>query len=91
MNKVSIPITERARKYGYIFWPAALDEKMQEFFQDVSTVNLVFQGAEHGEKNVDWAHRRISIGWRWTRNLPHDVSDFVLTWKDKKTVSVLCR
>lgn len=91
MTKLEIPLTERSRKYGYIFWPKVLDGQVEGFFKDATTVNLVFNNAEHGKKNIDWKHRRISIGWRWTRRLPEKVKVFVLTWKDEKTVNVVCR
>jgi hypothetical protein len=91
MDKLLIPITGRSRQYGYIFWFKAIDSKVKGFLGDAVSVGVVFEGADHGVKNVDWKNRRISIGWRWTRQIPQKLNEFELTWKDKQTVSVKCR
>lgn len=91
MKKLSIPISERSRKYGYLYWPFRMDEEVKKFFEDASTVHLVFNGTPHGEKNIDWKYRRISIGARWTRTLPKSLATFVLTWKDTNTINITCR
>jgi hypothetical protein len=91
MKKLLIPLGDRARKYGYIYWPYKMDEEVKSFLGETSTVNLVFNGAPHGEKNIDWKYRRISVGARWTRDLPKTLSCFVLTLKEHNTLNVECR
>jgi hypothetical protein len=91
MDKLAIPIKERSRKYGYIYWPYKMDKVVKDFLQDALTFKLVFNGAPLGAKNVDWKYRRISVGWRWTRSLPQNLDTFVLIWKDKNTINVTCR
>jgi hypothetical protein len=91
MSSISIPIAERSRKYGYIYWTSDLDVPVKNFLGDVSAVKLYFEGADHGKKKVDWQYRRISVGPRWTRKIPQGLSKFVLTWKDNRVLSVICR
>lgn len=91
MSALQIPITERARKYGYIYWPASMDAQIVEFLQSKKAVTIVYEGAEHGKKNVDWPHRRISIGYRWTRSISEEADWFVLSWDNSKRLKVTCR
>ncbi len=90
MKTLEIPILERSRKYGYIYWSKNLDAKTNEFFKDVNTVSVVFDGAKLGDKKIDFKNRRISIGWRWTRDLPEKVTEFILT-RNGNNVTVICR
>ena len=91
MPKITIPITVRSRRYGYIYWSAKTDERIEAFLGSKESARLMFQGADHGLKKIDYKYRRISIGWKWTRQLPESVEDFVLSWKDNKTLDVVCR
>jgi len=91
MSKVLIPISERSRKYGYLYWTRTLDDVMENLLHGATSVNLVFEKSEHGRKNMDWKNRRISIGWRWTRLLPAAMSNFVLVFEPKDTLKVVCR
>lgn len=85
MKKLMIPITKSARQFGYVIWPPRLNNQVDAFLGGVSKVHLYFMGADLGQKNVDWRYRRISIGYRWTRRLPNEVSEYVLTLADKDT------
>lgn len=91
MSKITIPITDRSRRYGYIYWSAKNDSLVGEFLKNRQSARLTFQGADHGLKNIDYKYRRISVGWKWTRQLPQSLEDFVLSWKDNRTLDVICR
>jgi hypothetical protein len=91
MPKLTIPIIERSRKYGYIYWSSKEDRKIEDFLRNQETAQIVFQGANHGTKSIDYKNRRISVGWKWTRSLPTSFENYVLTWKDSKTLKVICR
>jgi len=78
MKILEIPILGRSRQYGYIYWKKDLDKKVSVFFKDAESVSVVFDGAKLGDKKIDYKHRRISVGWRWTRNLPNGKTKFVL-------------
>lgn len=82
MDKLTIPITKSARQFGYIIWTPKLNNQLHEFLKGASHVHLLFQGADLGEKKVDWKYRRISIGYRWTRRLGDDVSQYLLSFGD---------
>jgi len=91
MAKIIIPITERSRKYGYIYWSKTTTHQVENFLRNRSSVQLVFQGTNHGMKNIDYKYKRISVGWKWTRLLPGSSENFVLSWKDGQTLDVICR
>lgn len=80
MDKLILPITKSARRFGYIIWSLGLNEQMKAFLMETSHVHLIFRGIDLGEKKVDWKYRRISIGYKWTRRLEEDVSQYVLTF-----------
>ncbi len=90
MNKIEIPISERARKYGYVFWHAKNDEVVNSFFKNADVIAVVFDGAKLGEKKIDFKLRRFSVGWRWTRQLPKSVKNFVLT-RTGDQINIICR
>lgn len=84
-----VRITNRARKYGYFIWPKSADGDMHSMLKGAQTVELSFNGTSAGVKNVDWKHRRISVGPKLTRNIPETASSFVAEFRDPKlTVTV---
>jgi hypothetical protein len=93
MDKLTIPITKSARQFGYIIWPPRLNKQVDAFLGGATHVHLIFMGADLGEKKVDWKYRRISIGYRWTRRLTDDLSEYVLalTNRDGKRLLVECQ
>jgi len=88
---VEVTITERARRFGYIFWPFRQDQEMATLLGERSAVEVVFMNADHGKKKIDWRYRRISIGWRWTRPLPESKKVFVLKMSKPNTLEIQCR
>lgn len=84
---LSLPILNRARKWGYIFWKKENDLDVRNYLKEIDEVNVIFEGKEIGKKRIDWNYRRISIGWKNTRNLAPDKKEFVLTlYKDGRLV-----
>lgn len=88
---VEIDITDRARKYGYVFWRQAQDEEMSKLLGKRAAVNVVFMAAEHGKKKIDWRYRRISIGRRWTRLLSPSKKAFVLKMSKSNKLEIQCQ
>ena len=76
---MKIAIIPRARRFGYLIWPAAIDNEMKLLMGNRDHIELVFDKAAHGEKRIDWRYRRISIGWRWTRLMPESRKYFNLS------------
>ena len=75
---MDVPISDRARRWGYLIWPHAMDAEMHTLLGDAASVAVRFGEAELGSKTVDWMRRRISLGPRRTRAIPDPASTFVL-------------
>ena len=83
MKELIIPITETARRFGYIMWQSRLDDQVRAFLGQVAQVHLSFMRTDLVTKNVDWKHRRISVGYRLTRSLPEEKSQYRLTFSQE--------
>ena len=79
IDTASIPLTNRARQYGYLFWPKKADPGIRSLFGDKETIEIVFNGRELGRKRIDWRYRRISVGPRNTRPLPEETTTMTLS------------
>ena len=75
---IRIPISKRARKYGYIIWPKSKDDEFRSLLSGEETVTIVFGNADLGKKEVDWKYRRISVGPTQTRQLSLEATSFQL-------------
>lgn len=87
---LNIEITNRARKYGYIFWKKSADEEMRALLNDTSKIKLWFNKSYLGKKNVDWKHRRISLGWKQTRKLESRLKTFSMKLNEKNNLVIIC-
>ncbi len=88
---IEIPMSERSKKYGYVFWGKRADSQIESLLKEKQKISVKFNGVDLGEKNIDWKHRRISLGWTQTRSLPNKKASFFLTvskdnWLNIKTV-----
>jgi hypothetical protein len=88
---LEIPISERAREYGYIFWPYRMDEKVRQFFGDCDGVVVMFEDSNLGEKRIDWEFRRISLGYKQTKGLDESLRVFKLTFLRNGRLQVKCQ
>lgn len=89
--KVTLPIIDRSRKYGYINWKKQMDKKLLIFFGHRKEVEVCFNGSLIGSRKIDWKFRRISIGYTKTRNLPINSKEFLLKFDEKGTLRILCQ
>jgi hypothetical protein len=80
VKKLIIPMTDNARRFGYITWTLKMDKDIHALLNDVAKVHLFFMGNNLGEKNVDWRYRRISVGSTWTKRLASDASKYILAF-----------
>ena len=89
---VKIDITDRAKKYGYVFWRKAQDEAMSSLLGKREAVGVVFMNAEHGKKKIDWRipadFNRLALGERTSRN-PNRV--FVLKMSKQNKLVIQCQ
>lgn len=88
---VDLTITERCRKYGYVIWPISLDGKVRQLLGHSERMTVILDGKTLGEKNIDWKHRRISIGPKQTRRLSPDDTLFRLQRSPSGTLDISIR
>ena len=89
--KLTLPISDRARKYGYILWAKKTEKQVADFLGDREEVEIYFNDTFIGSKKVDWKYRRISIGYSRTRNLSLNLKKFLLKLEDKGRLKVSCQ
>ena len=85
-----IPITKRAKEYGSVIWQKNQDNEVRALLSDQRSFRVYLQGSDRGQKNVDWAHRRISIGYKWTRQLPETFTNYHIEVRGQE-LHVTCR
>jgi hypothetical protein len=73
---VEIPITKRARTYGYIIWRKRHTEEMSRLIGKCEVVDLAIGNTQQKGKRIDRKQRRISLGYRLTRSLSRDLKFF---------------
>jgi hypothetical protein len=78
MNRIEIPITSTALKYGYITWRKKDDADVRKLFGEMDKIDLIIGKERQTEKRIDWARRRIGITYTLTRGLPSEVSCFLI-------------
>ena len=84
---LEIPIYERSKKHGYVYWTKSQDFDVKTHLKDIRSASISFNGTSLGKKNIDWKNRRISLGWAQTRNLAKNDSVFSMSFtKDKELV-----
>jgi hypothetical protein len=88
---VELEIKPRARRYGYLYWGRQQDVEMSRLLGKRDAIDIIFMGASHGQKRIDWKYRRISIGWRWTRSLPQSKKVFLLHVSKFNKLEIECR
>ena len=87
---LSIPITERARKYGYIIWSHKMDTQIRGLFDGCDTIDVVFENVRLGPKRIDWKYRRISVGPVQTRRISPSATVFGMRSLGSGSVEVTC-
>ena len=84
---VEIPITARAREYGYVIWRKGQDEEMHALLTDAEVVDIC-GATDQTAKRVDWKQRRIGITYSFTRRLSKSAKCFRLRKAGKRTISL---
>lgn len=86
--EIHVPITQRSRRFGYLYWPKAQDEQMHTLLGQDEYIEVTFNHIEVGAKRIDWKYRRISIGPSKFRSLPENVETVVLRLDNKDRLEV---
>lgn len=85
---MEIAISERAKKFGYVFWTKRNDLAVEKFLKKVEAVEVWFNDSRLGKKKVDWRHRRISVGYKQTREMPDGAKVFSLKFSNNATLKI---
>lgn len=90
-KEVIIPITKRAREYGYVIWKKNNDLQMRQLLGKREEISVILFGGKHGTKRVDWKYGRISIGYRWTRQIEEEKINFILRINRRGELEITCK
>ena len=88
MRQVLVPISKRARRFGYLFWPRRMEADIRSLLGAADEIGVEYCGNKQGTKKIDWKYARISIGQRQTRAIPEDERFFVLSRPDPGVLSI---
>jgi hypothetical protein len=88
---LSLPILNRTRQWGYIFWNLENDLAVRDYLKGFNELEILFEDKNLGKKKVDWKFRRISIGPAVARNIPPTKSEFVLSLNKGGGLVVKCQ
>ena len=91
MRILELPIQNRARRFGYVFWLSTMDETTKSFFAGATSVLLWYNQNCIGVKAIDYEHRRISIGYKYTRTIELSCNYYVLSMNDDNNVYITTR
>lgn len=70
-------------------WYKREDPLIRELIGDQAEVSLYFNGSFMGSKKIDWKNRRISIGYKWTRMIPDDHLNYVVSVEGNNKMHVV--
>lgn len=88
---LDIPLTERCRKYGYLYWSKKIDPVIEKFLSGKDRVRIVLAGYLIGERNVDYKFRRISLGAVTLSRVPAQCGAFRLSFNKDGNLRIECR
>ncbi len=89
MAELSLPLTDRARKYGYITWPKARAAELRGLLGDGDNLTLVLPTGREKRGKVDWKHNRLSVGPSSTRSLPPNIQSIRLVLSAPGKIEIL--
>lgn len=87
---IEIPLTERCRKYGYVYWTKELDSTVTKFFAGKKRVTVVLDQYLLGDKKIDLKFRRISIGAVRAQGISKECDTFRLSLEKDGKLRVEC-
>jgi len=87
---IDLALSNRSRRYGYIYWRKKDDQSVRSLLGSSQELQLILNGHPLGRKRVDWKNRRISLGWKQTRNLDKTMKVLRLLIDRDGSLSVRC-
>lgn len=91
MAPLTLPLSERTRKYGYVYWKKALDDDVLRLLADFDTVHVILDGLYIGEKKLDFKNRRFSIGPGKSKLIPSDATVLKLSLLKNGKLNIRCQ
>lgn len=86
-RSVSLPFTDRARRFGYVIWPKKRQSEVAEMVRDAEQIQVVLNGVDLGKKRIDYKYCRISVGRSAMTGLADEASTVRLSG-DEQTLHV---
>ena len=86
--ELALPLTNTARKYGYILWLKERDEELRHLLGDHGEVALLLPNGTEKRSRIDWKHHRISVGYAVTRSLEAQAATITLKNLDNGRIGV---
>lgn len=78
---MKITITKSARQFGYIIWKKK-ETELENLTKNIDKINVIFNGFQLGEKNIDHKYHRIFIGCKFTKSLPASHNTYSIEYHD---------
>ncbi len=89
---MTLQITKSARVWGYVIWNSKQNDDIKNLISGANRVHVYLNGSDLGEKNVDWRYLRISLGYKFTRRLPANLTKYILNYNNKTNeLTVVCQ
>ena len=89
--EMSLPISPRSRRWGYVFWPKSREAEDKSFFAsaDFTTIKVPIESARR--MRIQWKYCRVFIGTKWSNAIPESHTTFQLTRLRSGTIEVSSR
>lgn len=87
-EEIIIPISNTARKYGYIIWRKKDDPIIDAILGTGETVSIDINGQLQRQKRIDRRYRRVAITGRVTRSIPGEKKSMRIKRIGKNRISL---
>jgi len=88
VDRIIIPFTNTARKYGYVTWRKEHDSEIRQIWGGKPVMNLQIGTIARRGKTIDWKNRRISITIRLTRKVAEELTKVELRRVGRKKIQI---
>ncbi len=89
--EISVAISLRSRKWGYVFWPKNQESEVRKLFASADYVNIKIPIEPPKRMRIQWRYCRVFIGTTWSRRIPESHTTFHMTRTCSGTIEVISR
>lgn len=79
---LTLPLTERARKFGYVIWPKSREAEVRAVVGTGPVLRVAVGSDAPRNLTVQWKYARIAVGTKWTHTLPATATTVKITSKE---------